>query len=118
MRKYSIITLLLIFITIPMWNCNSYRKHFDLGKWYYNKGLLDEAILEFNTVAKTKPDFHEAHYFLAIAFTKKGWYDYAIKEAEIAFRLHPCDDYYELIQIIKRKSELERLQETPTSAAK
>jgi len=120
MKKYSVIAPLIsiILLVILMWNCDSYRKHLDLGKWYHNKGFLDEAIPEFSTVAKLKSDSCRAHYLLAITFTNRGWHDYAIKEVVTAFRSHPCDDYYKLIQIIKGKNKLEHRQEEPICAAK
>ena len=120
MKKYSVIAPLIsiILLVIFMWNCGSYRKHLDLGKWYHNKGFLDEAVPEFSTVAKLKSDSCRAHYLLAITFTNRGWHDYAIKEVVTAFRSHPCDDYYKLIQIIKGKNKLEHRQEEPICAAK
>jgi tetratricopeptide (TPR) repeat protein len=84
----------------------NYQSHFDLGKWYSEKGLINEAILEFKAATEANPEFYEAHHQLAIAYTKKGWYEYALKEAEMAFDLHPSDETYRLIQIIREKRSL------------
>ena len=88
------------------------QRHYELGKWYYEKGLINEAILEFKAATQQDPDSYQAHNSLAIAYTKKGWYDYALKEAEIAFDLHPSDDNYHLIQIIRNKKILEPAYES------
>jgi Tfp pilus assembly protein PilF len=83
------------------------QRHYDLGKWYYEKGLINEAILEFKAATQENPESYLAHHSLAIAYTKKGWYDYALKEAETSFELHPSDENYRLIQIIRSKKILE-----------
>jgi len=88
------------------------QQHYDLGKWYYEKGLINEAILEFKAATQQNPDSYLAHHSLAIAYTKKGWYDYALKEAEISFDLHPSDDNFRLIQIIRSKKILEPVFES------
>lgn len=50
-------------------------------------------------------DNYQAHQSLAIAYTKKGWYDYALKEAETALDLYPADENYKLIQGYKAKAK-------------
>ena len=61
-------------------------RHLNLGNWYLNKGLIDEAIVEYREVARTysgdeseltRDEFAilgKAHFKLAIAYTKKGWW--------------------------------------------
>ncbi len=83
------------------------QRHYELGKWYHEKGLINEAILEYKNAVRLNPDFYQAHHSLALAYTKKGWYEYALKEAETSFDLHPSDEGYRLIQIIKEKQRLE-----------
>ncbi len=103
------LTLVLIFFS----GCaTEAQRHYDLGKWYYEKGLINEAILEFKAATQKDPDFYQAHQSLAIAYAKKGWYDYALKEAEISFDLHPSDESYNLIQIIRHKKILEPAYES------
>ena len=107
MRK--IVILWGIFISVFLLsNCSNdnYDTHFDMGKWYSEKGLVNEAILEFKAATRANPDQYEAHHHLAIAYTKKGWYEYAIREAETAFDLHPSDETYKLIQVIRDKRTL------------
>ncbi len=68
------------------------ERHFNLGNWYYQKGLVDDA-----------------HYNLAIAYSKKGWYDYALKEAETTFDMWPTKENYEMVELLKKRRGLERL---------
>ena len=108
MRK-EIFGLILLVIIVSLTACTSkYESHYNLGKWYYDKGLIDEAILEFKNATKADMDNYQAHHSLAVAYTKKGWFKYALKEAEVAFDLYPADKNYDLIQLIKQKFELEK----------
>ncbi len=110
MRRAILVTGILLMV-ITMITCTSrYERHYKLGKWYYNKGLLNEAILEFKAATRVQPDRYQGHHSLAIAYTKKGWYEYALKEAKVAFNLHPSDENYRLIQLIKEKDNLKSLQ--------
>jgi len=112
MKKIALFCGIIVSIVL-LFSCSdkNYRSHFDLGKWYSEKGLINEAILEFKTATQANPEQYEAHHHLAIAYTKKGWYEYAINEAETAFDLHPSDDTYKLIQVIRNKRTLSSYQE-------
>ena len=93
--------------------------HLELGEWYANKGLVEEAILEFKEVTRLYPasrndlkreDFQslsKAHYNLSLMYTKKGWWDYALEEAELCFKLQPTKKHFDLLDLIKQRSELE-----------
>ena len=63
--------------------------HNNLGVWYKNKGLYNEAIEEFKQVLILKPDFAEVHCNLGAVYNNKGWYDRAIDELKEALRLKP-----------------------------
>ncbi|GIS56531.1 MAG: hypothetical protein CM1200mP1_04690 [Candidatus Neomarinimicrobiota bacterium] len=90
-----------------------------LGKWYAKKGLIEEAILEFKEVTRLYPSkiqslsredyavLSKAHYNLSLMYTKKGWWEYALKEAETCFKLQPVKDHYDLVALIKKRSALE-----------
>lgn len=109
----STLTLTLTLCLFLLSGCSTEsQRHYELGKWYYEKGLINEAILEFKAATQQDPDSYQAHHSLAIAYTKKGWYDYALKEAELAFDLHPSDENYHLIQIIRQKKILEPVFES------
>ena len=110
MKKVAV-SIGVVLILLALFSCtDNYQRHYQLGKWYYDKGLINEAILEFKAATRTKADNHQAHQSLAIAYTKKGWYDYALKEAETAFDLYPADENYKLIQVIKQKQNLEAIE--------
>ena len=120
--KYSIIfkalflTATLVFIS----SCkDDPQRHLELGEWYAKKGLVEEAILEFKEVTRMYPaslnnlnredyqSLSKAHYNLTLMYTKKGWWDYALKEAEKCFQLQPTKENFDLLDIIKQRSELE-----------
>ncbi|MFL2983142.1 MAG: hypothetical protein ACJZ12_01970 [Candidatus Neomarinimicrobiota bacterium] len=90
-------------------------RHLDLGNWYLQKGLLDEAIMEYREVSRLFGDKQSslkrdefqvlgtAHLKLAIAYTKKGWWEYALNEAKRSFHISPNQDCHELITLIEEK---------------
>ena len=66
------------------------KKGYDL----YNKGLTDEAILEWREALRIKPDYAEARYSLGHALYTKGFenkdlLDEAIDEPREALRINP-----------------------------
>ena len=93
-------------------------RHLNLGNWYLNKGLIDEAIVEYREVARTysgneseltREEFGilgKAHFKLAIAYTKKGWWEYALNEARTSFEVQPNKDSHDLVQLIEQKLSL------------
>ena len=114
--KAFILAYLLIFIS----GCkDDPKRHLELGEWYAKKGLVEEAILEFKEVTRLYPstmnnldreDFQslsKAHYNLSLMYTKKGWWDYALEEAELCFKLQPTKKHFELLDLIKQRSNLE-----------
>ena len=114
--KAFILAYLLIFVS----GCkDDPKRHLELGEWYAKKGLVEEAILEFKEVTRLYPstmnnldreDFQslsKAHYNLSLMYTKKGWWDYALEEAELCFKLQPTKEHFELLDLIKQRSKLE-----------
>lgn len=95
------------------------QRHLKLGQWYAQKGLVEDAILEFREVTRLYPENHEqlsrenfqalarAHYNLALMYIKKGWWNYALEESEICFQMQPTKDHYELVSLIKKRASLE-----------
>jgi len=93
-------------------------RHLNLGNWYLNKGLIDEAIVEYREVARaysgnesklTREEFDilgKAHFKLAIAYTKKGWWEYALNEAKTSFEVKPNKDSHDLVELIEQKLSL------------
>ena len=116
--KYSNIfkALLLFCLIVFTSGCkDDPKRHLELGEWYANKGLVEEAILEFKEVTRLYPtslnkmnrdDFRslsKAHYNLSLMYTKKGWWDYALSEAKRSFDISPNKDCHELITLIEEK---------------
>ena len=114
--KAFILAYLLIFIS----GCkDDPKRHLELGEWYAKKGLVEEAILEFKEVTRLYPStinnldreyfqsLSKAHYNLSLMYTKKGWWDYALEEAELCFKLQPTKENFELLDLIKQRSKLE-----------
>ena len=95
------------------------ERHLELGNWYLQKGLIDDAITEFREVSRLLPPDHSklnrdqfkilgtAHFKLALSYTKKGWWEYALREAENSFDLSPSPDTHELVELIKEKLTLQ-----------
>ena len=119
--KYRTIKVLILVLT-PLFigGCKEDpERHLKLGKWYAQKGLVEEAILEFKEVTRLFPEkvqslsreeyqvLSKAHYNLSLMYTKKGWWDYALQEAETCFELQPIKDHYDLVSLIKQRSKLE-----------
>ena len=87
----------------------------ELGKLYNTKGLYDEAIAEYREVIRLYPpslqklthkeyeNLSTAHYSLALMYTKKGWWDFALDAAESSFQLQPNTDTHELIRLIRKQ---------------
>ena len=120
--KYSNIfkAFLFIYLLVFVSGCkDDPKRHLDLGEWYAKKGLVEEAILEFKEVTRLYPaslnsldrdDFQslsKAHYNLSLMYTKKGWWDYALEEAELCFKLQTTKKHFELLDLIKQRSNLE-----------
>ena len=96
------------------------EQHLELGNWYLQKGLIDEAITEFREVSRLLPPDHSqldrnqfkvlgtAHFKLALSYTKKGWWEYALREAENSFELSPSPDTHQLVELIKEKLTLQK----------
>jgi len=96
------------------------ERHLELGNWYLQKGLIDDAITEFREVSRLLPPDHSklnrdqfkilgtAHFKLALSYTKKGWWEYALREAENSFDISPSPDTHELVELIKEKLTLQK----------
>ncbi|MBA7597830.1 MAG: hypothetical protein GH143_02385 [Calditrichaeota bacterium] len=104
------------------------ERHLDLGLWYYQKGLVDDAILEFKEVIRLLPSdprrltrreldiVARAHYNLAVAYARKKWYELALLEAEKTFELRPTPENYELQELIRQRKDLESLSSASKTA--
>ena len=119
--KYHTKPLIIMLVALFFVSCQKDpERHLELGKWYLQKGLVDEAITEFREVSRLLPPDHSklnrdqfkvlgtAHFKLALSYTKKGWWEYALKEAENSFEISPSPDSHELVELIKEKLTLQK----------
>ena len=91
------------------------KRHLQLAQWFSQKGLVDEAILEYREVTRLLPTdvktlsredyalLAKAHYSLALMYTKKDWWDYALKEAETCFELLPTREHYDMVTLLRKR---------------
>ena len=113
--------LMIILAALLVFSCEKDpEQHLELGNWYLQKGLIDEAITEFREVSRLLPSdlsqldrnqfkvLGTAHFKLALSYTKKGWWEYALREAENSFELSPSPDTHELVELIKEKLTLQK----------
>ena len=113
--------LIIILAALLVFSCEKDpEQHLELGNWYLQKGLIDEAITEFREVSRLLPSdlsqldrnqfkvLGTAHFKLALSYTKKGWWEYALREAENSFELSPSPDTHELVELIKEKLTLQK----------
>ena len=119
-RLISYQTILLSALALVLIGCgrDNPSRHLELGKWYNAKGLYDEAITEYREVIRLSPpslqklsreeyeNLTTAHYNLALMYTKKGWWDFALDAAESSFQLQPNTDTHELIRLIREQKML------------
>jgi tetratricopeptide (TPR) repeat protein len=59
-----------------------------LGGAYFKKGMLDEALEQFNKAISIKPSYGEAHNNVAVVYFLKKEYKEAWRHLKIAQELH------------------------------
>lgn len=67
------------------------HKHYEAGKEYERKNLMDEAIKEYKEALRIDNDVAKYHSQLALALQKKGWTGYAQAEFKVALHFDPTD---------------------------
>ena len=113
-----LILFLCLVLIIPSCTKDDPQRHLNLGNWYLKRGLVDEAIMEYREVSRLfsgdvsklrREEYNilgTAHLKLAIAYTKKGWWEYALNEAKRSFEITPNKDCHDLISLIDEKINL------------
>ncbi len=61
----------------------------NLGKAYYDMGLIDKAMEHYEIAIRLKPDYPEAHNNLGIAYHINGRTDKSIEHFKIALQISP-----------------------------
>ena len=114
-RHKKLIILFHLLLMIGACSKENPTRHLTLGNWYLQRGLLDEAIMEYREVSRLyggeqsqlqRDEFQilgKAHLKLAIAYTKKGWREYALSEAKRSFDITPNKDCHDLISLFEEK---------------
>ncbi|HHF42663.1 MAG: hypothetical protein DRI99_00020 [Candidatus Aminicenantes bacterium] len=118
MRILSIIlVILLISVILTFTGCASTQGDSQLtfGITAAKQNLWDEAIFRWKKVLQQNPDSAAAHNNLAVAYEKKGFWEEAKREYELALKLAPNNRY---IQANYNKFKATFLQEeSPSSKA-
>jgi len=116
-------TFVILCAVLTIYGCKDEpQRHLQLGQWYSQKGLIDEAILEFREVTRLLPGdvkslsrenyelLAKAHYSLALMYTKKDWWNYALKEAETCFDLLPTKEHYDMVSLLRKRVDLQDIE--------
>lgn len=120
MIKHLTIILSLLFVVLALSGCkDDPQRNLQLAQWYSQKGLVDEAILEYREVTRLLPSdvkalsreeyemLAKAHYSLALMYTKKDWWNYALREAETCFQLLPTREHYDIVTLLRKRIDLQ-----------
>ncbi|OGP69033.1 MAG: hypothetical protein A2170_06220 [Deltaproteobacteria bacterium RBG_13_53_10] len=70
--------------------------YYNRGNAYWDKGQLDQAILDYNRALELNPGYAEAYNNRGVAYRNKGQYDQAILDYNKAFEINPrfAEVYY------------------------
>jgi tetratricopeptide (TPR) repeat protein len=72
-------------------NPYSWAIHHELGTIYRSRGMLDEAILEYETALAIDPGLGDVHYDLGLVYMDKGLVDMAVREFERSLEINAKD---------------------------
>lgn len=74
-------------------NQDSSNLHFILGTYYFNQGLLQDALSEYQAISKIYSNSSYAHRLISSVFNQMGKKDKAIEELERALALSENKEY-------------------------
>jgi len=77
--------------------------YYELGRYYYNHGEINQAVTEFLLALKVSPDYANAAYSLALCYQTKGDKVQALNYFEKVLELNPGDT-----DVAKRIEELSK----------
>jgi tetratricopeptide (TPR) repeat protein len=95
MNKKTILFLLLLPLFMLFTRCAPPlpKSQLHFGILAAQRDLWDEAIFRWKKAVQLEPDSSSAHNNLAVAYEKKGLWEEAGKEYEIALELNPKNEY-------------------------
>lgn len=67
----------------------SARPYNDIGNVFYEKGRLEDAVKQYQTAIRLKPDYLEPHNNLGMIFSEEGRFDDAARELTAALKIDP-----------------------------
>lgn len=93
--KLTVILIFIIIFGIILSSCASsgIQSQISFGIRAAQKDLWDEAIFRWKKVVESNPASAAAHNNLAVAYEKKGLWEEAKKEYELALKLAPNNRY-------------------------
>ncbi|MDR1323871.1 MAG: tetratricopeptide repeat protein [Candidatus Margulisbacteria bacterium] len=77
-----------------------YSLHFELGKQYFHRGLLTEAVGEFQTVVRDAALQAEAHRYQGLCYKEMGRYDLAAAQFKKALAKTPENNRHERLKLL------------------
>ena len=89
MKKKTLLGFVLLFLMVGTVYAQSPEEAFNKGINYVEKGIPDEAIVEYNRAIEINPDRAEAYFNRAIAYRSKGNYDQAIADYSKFIEINP-----------------------------
>ena len=75
-------------ITVSGFIRDSQQTPFTIGKYYFNQGEYDKAIIEFEKSIESVPDQTESYYYLGQCYLQKGIIEYNNKNILKAYSLY------------------------------
>lgn len=95
MDKKALLLLFLLPLFMLFTRCTSPppQSQLHFGILAAQRNLWDEAIFRWTKAVQLEPDSSSAHNNLAVAYEKKGLWEEARKEYEIALELNPKNEY-------------------------
>lgn len=95
MDKKALLLILLLPFFMVITRCASPlpKSQLHFGILAAQRNLWDEAIFRWKKAIQLEPDSHAAHNNLAVAYEKKGLWEEAKKEYEIALELNSKNEY-------------------------
>ena len=79
--------------------------HGSLGRAYQERGLLKEAIAEYDTAVKLMPNHYKAFYNLGVVYDQKGEFNKAVDNLKMSITINPgfANAHYNLANLYHKR---------------